>query len=186
MSERWQSVAIFAFACLLYCNTLPNEFTNWDDQILVINNAAVRNFDVAAFFTPCAGQTYQPVRELGYALIHAVAGLRPEAYHLVNLLLHASAAVLLLAFLTQLVDSRPAALVATLLFVVHPVNVEAVAWSYNAGALPAQAGNAGKVVATDGEDAGWSLVTSLPDYAHDQTQRAAAADRRAAGLAYFG
>lgn len=128
MSERWQSVAIFAFACLLYCNTLPNEFTNWDDQILVINNAAVRNFDVAAFFTPCAGQTYQPVRELGYALIHAVAGLRPEAYHLVNLLLHASAAVLLLAFLTRLVDSRPAALVATLLFVVHPVNVEAVAW----------------------------------------------------------
>lgn len=64
--------------------------------------------------------------------------------------------------------------------------VEAVAWSYNAGALPAQAGAAGKVVATDGEDAGWRFVTSLPDYAHDQTQRAAAADRRAAGLTYFG
>ncbi|MEH6677516.1 hypothetical protein [Phenylobacterium sp.] len=64
--------------------------------------------------------------------------------------------------------------------------VEAVAWSYNAGALPAQAGNAGKVVATDGDDAGWSLVTSLPDYVHDQTQRATAADRRAAGLIYFG
>lgn len=64
--------------------------------------------------------------------------------------------------------------------------VEAVAWSYNAGALPAQTGNAGKVVATNGDDAGWSLVTSLPDYAHDQIQRAAAADWRAAGLTYFG
>lgn len=64
--------------------------------------------------------------------------------------------------------------------------VEAVAWSYNAGALPAQTGNAGKVVATDGADAGWSLVTTLPDYVHDQAQQAVAADRRAAALAYFG
>ncbi|MDP1616780.1 hypothetical protein [Phenylobacterium sp.] len=64
--------------------------------------------------------------------------------------------------------------------------VEAVAWSYNAGALPGQAGNAGKVVFTDGEAAGWRLVTSLPDYIHHQAQSAAAADWRAAGLAYFG
>lgn len=64
--------------------------------------------------------------------------------------------------------------------------VETVAWTYNAGALPAQAGNAGKVVATDGEDAGWRLVTTLSDYIQDQTQRAVAAERRAAALAYFG
>jgi len=64
--------------------------------------------------------------------------------------------------------------------------VEAVAWSYNAGALPAQAGAAGKVVATDGEDAGWRFVTTLPDYVQDQAQQAAAAERRAAALAYFG
>lgn len=34
--------------------------------------------------------------------------------------------------------------------------VEGVAWSYNAGALPAQAGNAGKFVRTDGETAAWA------------------------------
>jgi hypothetical protein len=65
-------------------------------------------------------------------------------------------------------------------------HVAAVAWSYNAGALPAQAGAAGKVVATDGEDAGWRFVTTLPDYVQDQAQQAAAAERRAAALAYFG
>ncbi|MCG9916023.1 MAG: hypothetical protein MH112_06635 [Phenylobacterium sp.] len=64
--------------------------------------------------------------------------------------------------------------------------VEAVAWSYNSGALPGQTGNAGKVVATDGTDAGWRLVTALPDYIADQAQQAAAADRRAAALAFFG
>jgi Flp pilus assembly protein TadD len=126
--ERWQSLAVFAIACGLYCNTLPNEFTNWDDPILVINNARVRSFDVAAILTPQAGHTYQSVRELCYALIHSVAGLRPAAYHITNLLLHAVASVLLLAGLTRLVDNRRVAFFATLLFVVHPVNVEAVAW----------------------------------------------------------
>ncbi len=64
--------------------------------------------------------------------------------------------------------------------------VDAVAWSYNAGALPAQTGNADKVVATDGQDAGWRLVTTLPDYVQDQAQQAVAAERRAVALAYFG
>src|SRR5690348_1748016 len=40
------------------------------------------------------------------------------------------------------------------------------AWTYNAGALPAQAGNAGKVVATDGTTASWKQLRSadLPDF----------------------
>lgn len=64
--------------------------------------------------------------------------------------------------------------------------VEGVAWRYNAGALPGQTGNGGKVITTDGETAAWATVASLPDYQHDQDQRAEAADRRAAALAYFG
>ncbi len=45
--------------------------------------------------------------------------------------------------------------------------VSAVAWSYNAGALPAQSGNAGKVVTTDGTNASWQALSTanLGDYA---------------------
>ena len=45
--------------------------------------------------------------------------------------------------------------------------VTGVAWSYNAGALPAQAGNAGKFVKTDGTTASWQAPASadLSDYA---------------------
>lgn len=45
--------------------------------------------------------------------------------------------------------------------------VDAVAWAYNAGALPAQAGNAGRFVKTDGESAGWAAITvgDITDYA---------------------
>lgn len=38
--------------------------------------------------------------------------------------------------------------------------VAATAWSYNAGNLPAQAGNAGKVVKTDGTSASWQSLSS--------------------------
>ena len=45
--------------------------------------------------------------------------------------------------------------------------VSSVAWSYNAGALPGQTGNAGKFVRTDGTNASWQPLTSadLIDYA---------------------
>jgi hypothetical protein len=45
--------------------------------------------------------------------------------------------------------------------------VSSVAWSYNAGALPAQSGNAGKVVSTDGTNASWQALSTsnLSDYA---------------------
>jgi hypothetical protein len=38
--------------------------------------------------------------------------------------------------------------------------VAATAWSYNAGALPAQAGNAGRFVKTDGANASWQPISS--------------------------
>lgn len=45
--------------------------------------------------------------------------------------------------------------------------VAATAWAYNAGALPAQGGNAGKFVSTDGTTAGWQALSTanLSDYA---------------------
>ena len=45
--------------------------------------------------------------------------------------------------------------------------VSSVAWSYNAGALPAQGGNAGRFVSTDGVNAGWQALSTanLSDYA---------------------
>ena len=49
--------------------------------------------------------------------------------------------------------------------------VDQVAWSYNAGNLPAQLGNAGKVVTTDGTNASWENITALSNYTNDQASR---------------
>lgn len=64
--------------------------------------------------------------------------------------------------------------------------VEQVAFSYNAGNLPAQLGNAGKVITTDGTNGSWASVSELASYITDQATKAAASDKRAAALVYFG
>lgn len=59
--------------------------------------------------------------------------------------------------------------------------VIATAWTYNAGALPAQIGNAGKVVTTDGTTASWVQLTSA--YLSDTAARDLAALARTVALA---
>ncbi len=70
---------------------------------------------------------YRPLTTLTYALNHAVGGLAPAGYHLVNLLLHAGASALVVALALALGLPLAAATLAGLLFAVHPVHVEAVA-----------------------------------------------------------
>jgi tetratricopeptide (TPR) repeat protein len=74
---------------------------------------------------------------VSFAANHAVHGLRPFGYHVVNLLFHVGAALLLHAVALRLLESlsfgddrarRSAALVAALLFVAHPVNTQAVTY----------------------------------------------------------
>ncbi|HAR67603.1 MAG TPA: hypothetical protein DCR55_15545, partial [Lentisphaeria bacterium] len=140
MSTRRKGIlALFALALITFGPTLSGEFTNWDDPKLVRDNPAIRSLSPAALlpaFVPRAGETYQPLRVVSYAIDYTVWSHSPFGYRLGNLLLHALAAALLfLAFrqaIPRLIPSAErvalAAWIAAALFCLHPVNVEAVAW----------------------------------------------------------
>jgi tetratricopeptide (TPR) repeat protein len=126
---------------IVYANSLRNDFTNWDDPGLVVENRAIRSLDfqnILQIFTPSAGHTYQPVRVLSYAIDYHFWELNPMGYHIGNTLLHAVSAIFLYLVLVKVLNAicpnrseasnRLVALVSVLLFVVHPVNVESVAW----------------------------------------------------------
>jgi tetratricopeptide (TPR) repeat protein len=117
---------------------LTNGFTNWDDPMLVVENPAIRSLapsNIVSIFTP-SSKSFQPIRVLSYAIDYAIWKDRAFGYHLVNVLLHLAASVLLFFALRAVLErlrsshsgNREAALLVALLFAVHPVNVESVAW----------------------------------------------------------
>src|SRR3954453_7497028 len=78
------------------------------------------------WFEPGATQQYYPVVHSAFWLMSHVFGDATLGYHVVNVLLHALSAVLLVVILRR-VGVR-GALCAGVLFAVHPVQVESVAW----------------------------------------------------------
>lgn len=138
-----QLVAVLALAFVLgftvYAPSHTGAFTNWDDNKLVLENTSVYSLsasNILDIFTPRPGTTYQPLRVLSYAVNWALHGDSPLGYHLLNVLLHVLATVVLYLFILALLERRRGkqaqnsltALLVALLFLLHPVNVESVAW----------------------------------------------------------
>lgn len=136
------AATLVVLVAAIYAKTATFGFTNWDDGKLIVDNHRIRSLSsesISQMLRRQKGRTYQPVRELSYAVDYALWKHKPGPYHVVNVLLHASAAVLLYFWLLQAIgglyagwhqtQTRLAAAVGSLLFAVHPVNVEAVAWA---------------------------------------------------------
>ena len=122
-------VAAVAFAA--HARGLGNGFTNWDDPAYVLHNPLLRETGVRALvrpFTQFYNNDYYPLNQVSYVLDHALWGLEPVGYHLTNILLHALAAALALLVARRLLGAEVPAILASLVFAVHPVNVESVAW----------------------------------------------------------
>ena len=100
----------------------------WDDNAYVTENATLRSFDglKRIWFEPRALPQYYPLVHTTFWLEYRVWQLHPFGYHLVNVLLHACNAILLLLVLRSL--QVPGAWLAAAFFALHPVQVESVAW----------------------------------------------------------
>jgi protein O-mannosyl-transferase len=99
----------------------------WDDDGHV-TKPELQSFDGLGriWFELGATQQYYPLLHSLFWIEHRLWGDAPLGYHLANLMMHAAAAALVYANLRQL--RIPGALLAALVFAVHPVQVETVAW----------------------------------------------------------
>lgn len=146
--------AVVTFA--VFWPSLKNGFVTWDDGAYVYKNAAIRSLDlnfVIDAFTTVMVSNYHPLTMLSYAVDYSLWGLDPFGYHLTNVVLHS-----LNTFLTGVVaymlykahtkgvggaggaggdggtanGDGPAktafASFSALLFGLHPIHVESIAW----------------------------------------------------------
>jgi tetratricopeptide (TPR) repeat protein len=127
------ALAVAIAVVATYSNGLGNGFV-WDDQKIVVENA--ENLDPAGLGRVLTSPDvvlksqpapyYRPLTRATFVLDRLAWGLDPLPYHLENLALHLLAALALLALARRVAPDPGAALLAALLFAVHPVNAESV------------------------------------------------------------
>ena len=100
----------------------------WDDDHYITENTTLRTLDglQRIWLEPKALPQYYPLVHTSFWVEYQLWQLHPFGYHLVNVLLHALNAILLLMVLRYL--RVQGAWLAALIFALHPVQVESVAW----------------------------------------------------------
>jgi tetratricopeptide (TPR) repeat protein len=127
--------AVVAATILAYLPSLSGRFI-WNDSDYVTAPALRSLGGLARIWTDVgATQQYYPLLHSAFWLQHGLFGANPLGYHIVTLLLHAGSAVLFGLIVRKLLEGdrekshyAGAGWLAALLFALHPVHVESVAW----------------------------------------------------------
>lgn len=122
---------ILAITFVAYFPSLKAGFTNWDDDAHVVRNPDIRQLDaehVERIFTSRIARTYIPLTLLSYSLEYHFFKLNPFIYHLNNILLHLCVVILVFVVAKRFGLNQAASAWAALIFAIHPMHVESVAW----------------------------------------------------------
>lgn len=128
LAGSWPWFLVLLFVTFsAYWPALRGDFI-WDDDDYVEENEALRTWEGLGriWSDPTATPQYYPLVHSTFWLEFQFAGLTPAVYHVTNVLLHAINAWLLAKLLRRL--GIPGALLASVVFALHPVGVESVAW----------------------------------------------------------
>jgi len=149
-SKYLLAILIALVTFLVYLPSLQNGFVSWDDGGYIYENSFIRSFDMQLLksaFVEFHLSNWHPVTWLSHACDYALWGLNPLGHHLTNNILHALNTFLVVLLIIRLLEvyqettkyteasllllpyrTTIAAAVTGLLFGLHPLHVESVAW----------------------------------------------------------
>jgi hypothetical protein len=125
-------VALVCTTVVLYWPVLSHPFINYDDDTYVTANAHVKSGINTKSFVWALKSTEQsnwhPLTWMSHELDCEMYGLHPAGHHLTNLAFHAVNVLLIFMVFSFATKSTAKSFVVALLFAIHPLNVESVAW----------------------------------------------------------
>jgi Flp pilus assembly protein TadD len=129
----WLMAALLVLVTLaLYWPATRYDFVNFDDNQQVTSNLLVQRGltweGLKWVFLNPVPDNWHPLTVLSHMAVCQACGLNPWGHHLANVLLHALNAGLVFALLQQMTGARWRSLLVAVLFAVHPLRVESVAW----------------------------------------------------------
>jgi len=134
-SSCWFGVLIPLFIVLVtflaLSPVLKNGFTNWDDDVQFLDNPIIRGLDfnhLKAIWTSTVLNIYVPLTQMTFAVEHYFFGYNSFVSHLINLIFHLIATLLVFRLGAKMKLGLGGAAFASLIFGIHPMHVESVAW----------------------------------------------------------
>lgn len=137
MNSQQQTIPWWAYPTLIIVGLIafwPSvwfDFVNWDDPSYVWHNDLIKSWSPTNLYgiaTESVTRNYAPLTILSLLIDHSLWGMNPCGFHATNVLLHLTNGILVLLLVRQLTGSRFVAFVTAALFLVHPVQIETVAW----------------------------------------------------------
>jgi protein O-mannosyl-transferase len=128
------SCVILVFTCFLtYSRALSNGFIEYDDETYITQNryvqAGLTRATARWAFSTTAGGNWHPLTWISHALDVQMFGLSPAGHHFMSIVFHTVNALLLFLLLCKATGALGRSLTVALLFALHPLNVECVAWA---------------------------------------------------------
>ena len=142
MKKIWAVLILIVTVLISYAPAVRNGLV-WDDTALVLRDPLIRSwrlipegFNHFLFVDATASDFYRPIQRLTYTIDYAAFAFRPGPYHWMSLIWHSFAGVALLFFAEEFLFNfgieerkrRLVALIATLIWVIHPVQSATVVY----------------------------------------------------------
>lgn len=133
----WQSPFfwLILIPLILYIKIIFFDFTALDDKFFVIDNAhfnhdlgnLIRVFN-QGLFVPKNDSYYRPIFLIDMIIENHLFGIKPWGYHMLSMIFHLTSVCLLFIFLKKIKIPETISFLLALLFAIHPVLTQTVAW----------------------------------------------------------
>lgn len=138
LTNRKAILIIIVVGSLVFYNSLSNQFV-LDDYSQIVDNSLVHSIkNIPSMFLGSSfgdgsqsnGLYYKPIMTSFFGLLYGLFEANPLPFHLFQVVVHISNSILLFCFF-KLFYKRNISLVLALIFIVHPINSEAVFYISN-------------------------------------------------------